>query len=118
MSKSKKALILNEGDAAVTKAGPNSRRIYCLIIAPICCMCLISCLCSIALSIIFINHIILNNKTPLVIENNVSTHNYTLPINMSHIAFTPRSPTYMPSASPTEDYEPYNEYESNVVLTR
>ena len=108
MSEPKKTFILNEGEVAVTKTGHRTRKLYCFIVFPIWCICLISCLCSIGLSILLVNYIILNYNDPLVIVNNVSHHNYATTASYS--------PTYMPTVYPTEDYEPYNEYESYDVL--
>ena len=122
MSEPKKTFILNEGEVAVTKTGHRTRKLYCFIVLPICCMCLISCLCSIGLSILLVNYIILNYKDHLVIVNNVSHHNYNKTTNTHYPTYIPtgipstvpsNSPTYIPTIYPTEEYEPYNEYQSN-----
>ena len=126
MSKAERTFISQEHKhlVVVSKNGYNSRKLCSLIILPICCMCLVSTLCSIGLSLLFINFVILNNDSPVII-NNVSHHNYNLSINTNFSTPPQESSTTAPSNSsthtqyeyypmyPLEEYEPYIEDTKN-----
>jgi len=111
MSVSKKENNLNEGDIGLTKPGYNSRKMLFFIIIPICCICLVACLCTITLSLLFINYIILT-ETSVIYTNNTQPLSYIpsqIPTPTPSL-FQTIAPSHSPTLYPTEDYEPYIEY--------